>query len=335
MILDKILLENIGIVGRKLLNEANLATAPSNIEEMHRFLESLKVGIEKNEFSALLLGKILFSFVSSVEVRNRKTTARTFEDIFSGLFEQVSTDTAQRKNPISPDIIRKYDIYSEGKNWNISSDVSANKREKSDLNLGDYKISLKTLKGPVYDENNVCINNELNPEMNIGSFSYRALFTGILSDDVVNNLSDRKGGLGSAKQLRINVFDVIKKNNKQEEFLQRFNDLFKYVYEEDIYIVLKSHYQIKFILIPKETFVNTVIQKYQYEEETFHDIIQRWENNNLRFKWKNLLKSINNYSFPYKEININLSNAVNNKELLNFENKLSKDIKKYIEKNLQ
>ncbi|WP_069648954.1 hypothetical protein [Caloranaerobacter ferrireducens] len=330
MLLDKILLSKVNIIGKTLLERAGLIDYPRNIEEMFTFLQTLKESIDKNEFEGALIANILFSFVSNKEIRDRNTTPRIFEDIFSALFAQTPSDKKTRSNPKSTPQIMALDSLCKNEDWKISSDLSGNKREKADLILGNYSISLKTLKGPIIGSNNEVLDNSFNNELNIGSFSYRALLKGILSDEEIIQLSDRKGGLGSGKQLRKNIFDPIKNKSKQNDFLNRLKLFLEYVYEEDVYIILKSHYRIDFFLIPNSSFVKSLIYAYEYSEPSFEKIFYRWENNNLRIRWKDMLTVMDNNKLPYYEISINLENSFNNKELKNFLNDLSKQIENYI-----
>lgn len=335
MILDKLLFDNISIIGKNIIKELNLDTAPSNVEEMHKFLELIKKKIELDDFEGALIGKILFSFVSSKEVRDRNTTSRTFEDIFSSLFEQTSTDKSVRTNPVTNEEISEFNKLTEDYDWSISGDLSGNKREKSDLNIGDYKISLKTLKGPCYEIDGTCSDKNSNNELNVGSFSYRSLLIGIIPSDNLARLGDRKGGLGSKRQIRKNVLNVINENNNQEKFASRLKLFLRYVYEEDVYIVLKSNFQLKFILIPNDSFVNTIVDTYKKNESEFENIFYRWENNNLRIPWKNLLKNMGTYGYNYEEININLASCLSNKTLIDFEKDISDRINNFFVKNIK
>ena len=330
MILDKLLFNNISKIGSELLSECDINKYPKNILEMKIFLENLKCNIDNNTFNGAVLGDILFSFVSNIEIRDRNTTSRIFEDIFSNLFSVECTDNVTRSNPPSTKEISNLDLLSQNEGWSISTDLSGNKREKSDLSLGDYHISLKTLKGKAYDITNKLINSSENKELNIGSLSYRALLKGILTDDELQRLSDRRGGLGSGSQIRQNVLNPIILNNKQNEFLYRLQLFLPYVYAEDIYIVLKSHYKLTFILIPNNSFVNAFINTYIYDEPSFQNIFYRWENNNLRTPWQKILVAMDKYNLPYFKVDIILGNAFNNKELISFKQSLNNDIRKYI-----
>lgn len=202
MILDSILFSKIKIIGNSLLEECNLHSLPNNIDDMKIFLLKLKHSIDSNEFKGVLIADILFSFVSSIHVRDRNTTARTFEDIFSSLFGCNCTDGHLRNNPVVSDNILAYDKYCNNENWKISTDLSGNKREKTDLIIGNYNISLKTLKGIAYDSNNTIIDNSINSELNAGSFSYRALFKGIIPDADLISLSDRKSRIRFWKTIK-------------------------------------------------------------------------------------------------------------------------------------
>lgn len=330
MILDKLLLSNVGIIGKTLLNRADIKDYPKNIDEMELFLNTLKQSIDKNEFDGVLVGNILFSFVSDQEIRDRNTTSRTFEDIFTSLFSQECSDKSKRSNPSSTEEIRNLDILCADNDWKISTDLSGNKREKADLILGNYHISLKTLKGAVIDENEKIIDSKTNDELNVGSLSFRALLKGILTDDEIKTLGDRKSGLGSGSQLRKNIFDPIKVKLKEKDFQDRLELYLRYVYEEDMYIILKSHYRIDFYLIPNDSFIKSLVYTYSKNETEFEKIFYRWENNNLRLRWKNMLSAMDKYSLPYSRININLKNINQNIELNTFKGTLNKQIENFI-----
>lgn len=334
MILDSLLFSNINIIGKSLLAECNLTNTPQNIDEMKTFLEHLKKSIYTNDFKGVLIANILFSFVSDINVRDRNTTARTFEDIFSSLFGCICTDGFCRNNPTPPPVILNYDKTCINENWKVSSDLSGNKREKTDLVIDNYNISLKTLKGIAYDKEGNVLDNSFNSELNVGSFSYRALLKGIIPDSDLQSLSDRKSGLGSGSQLRKNIFNPILELNKKDEFYIKLKDFLTYVYEDDIYIVLKSHYRIDFILIPNKTFIDALLKLYKEYENNFEKVFYRWENNNLRLNWKKLLEYIDLFNFEYFRININLGKIDNNKELNNMKNILEKELQDYLKKYL-
>ncbi len=338
MILDKLLIENLGNVGDILLKKANLNEVPQNIIEMNTFLEIVKKSIESNHFEGTLLGNIFFHFVSSKEIRDRNVTARTFEDIFSGLFSQKCTDNTQRNNPPTIKAILELDALCSNDDWNISSDLSGNKREKSDLNISNYSISLKTLKGQAFNKDDQLLTTEdkkLNDELNVGSLSYRALLKGLMEQSDLDQLSDRKKGLGSKKQIKENVIDPIIKCENLDNFKSRLALFLNYVYEDDIYIILKSDYRIIFYLIPRDSFIKVLTKTLDSDIDNFLEIFYRWENNNLRLKWVKMLKAMDKHNLKYYSISIFLKNSILNVEFKQFQEDLSSQIKSYIKKYLK
>ena len=325
MLLDKILMYQLGTIGKSLLDKAGLDKAPTSVAEMALFLQSVKDNVDKESFDGLLIGNIFFSFVTDEEVRDRQVTSRIFEDIFSGLFSLIPTDRGTRRNPVAIEDLIKLDVLCN-EDWRISTDLAGNKREKTDVHLGKYEVSLKTLKGQVYDEEGNIVDKSFNAELNVGSLSYRALLKGILTDDQISRLKDRKGGLGSAGQIRANMLNPIKEARKQVEFSNRLNLFMKYVYSDDVFIVMKSHYQIKFILIPAESFNQSIIDLYVKKENEFENVWYRWENNNLRFRWVPMLNYMDEFALPYTVIDIDLSKAKSNKRVKDFLEKISKSI---------
>jgi len=100
----------------------------------------------------------------------------------------------------------------------------------------------------------------------------------------------------------------------------------KYVYSDDVFIVLKSHYQIKFILIPAESFTQSIIDLYDKKESDFEKVWYRWENNNLRFRWVSMLEYMNKFKLNYIVVDIDLSKAKSNKSVKDFLENISQSI---------
>ena len=152
MLLDKYLIENLDLLGLKIMKKAGLTAAPVNLDELYQFFATLKDEAEKNnDAAANMIYQVLYNFVSSAEVRDRHTSPREFEDIFCSVFGTESTDDSSRANPRPTKDIMEYDKYTYTEDWNISSDLCGNKREKADASIGGYDISLKTLKGKRYN----------------------------------------------------------------------------------------------------------------------------------------------------------------------------------------
>jgi hypothetical protein len=334
MYLDKLIIENLPLIGRSLLDKNNLER-PKNTKNLFVFFELFKRDLQERNFEGLFLGSVLFNFVTSDEVSKRKTTSRVFEDIFASLFSTSSTDVKVRQNPTVPAEIKKLDILCKNLDWTISDDLSSNKREKSDIKIDNYNVSVKTLIGPSYNHKGIIIDKNENEEVNVGSFSFRALLIGIIPDSDLNKIKDRKGGLGSSKQIREKVLNVIKSEKKENEFLERLRLFLNYVYTEDILIVQKSNYRIKFYLVSSQKFVETLLKTYVEKENRFEEIWYRWENNNLRLRWKKLLLMMNEFNFEYNEIEIDLSLAIQHPQI----NSLFRDVKEvvtiYLKKNIK
>ena len=309
------------------MRKAGLNAAPQNYEQIVHFFEVLKSEAEEHDdVSANMIYQILYTFVSSVEVRDRHTSPRIFEDIFSSVFNTKSTDTTRRENPSIPQDILRFDRYTRQEDWAISTDLSSNKREKADACIGNYLVSLKTLKGVQVNKYGKIVDDSFNDEINVGSFSYRALFKGVLTDQELNLLGDRKNGLGSRGQIRRNVLDPIKNQGKGREFLERLKLFFGYVYAEDVLVVIKSDYRMKLHFIPNQTFVDVLCLLYENNEPEFQNVWHRWENNNLRFKLTNFFNYIDYYKLPRKELVLNLASFANNTKIMMFNTKMNSTV---------
>jgi hypothetical protein len=336
MIFDKILFSRLKIIGNSIVKKSSLSSYPKNIEEMNTFLSCTKELIQNNDFSGCLLGNILFSFVSDIQVRDRSVSARTFEDIFSSLFNCKPTDTVRRVNSLIPDKLKSYDSFTEGMNWSMTGDLASNEREKADVWIGDYSISLKTQKGIAYGKNGEplpkefalkdgsVVKNVPNYEINIGSFSFRSLLTGIIAQSDLDKLGDRKKGLGSAFQIRTNMLNPIVASGKKDLFISRLKDFMSFVYKDDLYIVFKEHYRMTFYLIPNSSFINAFVLKYDKEESSFERLWERWENNNLRIRFEELENAMRKFDLMYYKIQMNLSKVEENYDIKECEEEISK-----------
>jgi hypothetical protein len=176
------------------------------------------------------------------------------------------------------------------------------------------------------------IDNKDNDEVNVGSLSFRALLRGIIPAEELSQLGDRKSGLGSGSAIRKNILDRVISLKKTELFKDRLDKFVKYVYNDDIYIVLKGNYLITWILIPGNSFAECINRIYDQYENDFESIWYRWENNNLRMHWKPIIKYLNIFKLPYEEISFNLSKAVNSEKTIAFKNALADAIEENIAK---
>lgn len=313
MVLDKVMFDKLHSFSENICHDFNIKE-PKDRDSLVKYLDALQKGIDIGEINSSFIGLMLYNFVSSKETRDRHTTARIFEDIFGELVGEKATDTSSRVNPISPDYIKIYDNLCNDVDWTISHDLAGNKREKADHKINKYELSIKTLKGKLYNKEGRIVNNDFNDEINIGSLSHRALFIG-LTDKA---LSDRKGGLGSPRQT-IPLLESIKENNKFEEFKSRINNYVKYVYSDDLLIVYKSGYKMKVTLIPSESFVTAITKALDDENggiNSFTKIWYRWENNNLRIRYTALMDMIKKLNLKYFDTTFNLEKVFENKEFI-------------------
>ena len=314
MVLDKVMFDKLHTFSENICNDFNIKE-PKDKDSLIKYLDSLQKGIDLGEINSSFIGLMLYDFVSSKETRDRHTTARIFEDIFGELVGEKATDTTTRNNPIAPDYIKQYDSLCVGKDWCVSHDLSSNKREKADHKIDNYELSIKTLKGKLYDSTGKIIDTDFNDEINIGSLSHRALFIG-LTDQA---LSDRKGGLGSPRQT-IPLLEKIKEDGKFDEFKKRINDYVKYVYSDDVLIVYKSGYKMKITLIPADSFVKAITKSLNEENggiNGFTKIWYRWENNNLRIRYTALMNMIKKLNLDYFDTVLNLEKVFENEEFIN------------------
>lgn len=330
MIFDKILFDKLYTFSKNLCHDYKIKE-PKDRNSLVKYLKILQQGIDLGEINSQFIGLTLYNFVTSKETRDRHTTARIFEDIFGKLVGVVTTDTEKRENPPVPEYIKEYDYYSKNTNWSISIDLSGNKREKADHKIDNYNLSIKTLKGQLYDINGKIIDRDFNNEINIGSLSHRALFLGITD----RALSDRRGGLGSPRQI-IPLLKEIEENGHFNEFKKRIKDYISYVYQDDMVIVFKSGYKMRIVFIPYNTFVEAIIKSLDEKNpiESFTKIWYRWENNNLRIRFSSLMDMIKKLKLDYDDITLNLENIIKNEEFMNnikfLEDLLNKKIEDFL-----
>lgn len=322
MVLDNVFFQFLDEAGKKIRKEKKMKDKIENIDDLYKLLDTIREGIDKGDRICQVVGYILYNFVSSIDVRKRKVTSRVIEDILGHFVGGEVRDESSRTNPASTVEIEALDKYCITEDWNISSDLSKNKREKADVKIFDYNISLKTLVGETYDNKGKYINKiDLNDELNVGSVSYRALLKHILDDELLKELSDRKGGLGSKKQLKKTIFDNLG-DKKKEEFIERLELFFNYLYEDDFFILLKENYRIRMILFTGKSFTKALRRAWDNDLDEFLSIFYRWENNNLRIKWTKLLKYLPNS----KEVILNLESVFSNSTVDEFVQMKKKEI---------
>ena len=130
--------------------------------------------------------------------------------------------------------------------------------------------------------------------------SYRALFSGILDAGRLDKIKDRKGGIGSAKQLE-DLFKYISENNKWEDLKKRLEIFLDYLYSDmGFLIAFKMGKIMELHIFDGKSFVECIMKAAE-KPENLTKIINRWENNNIRIKWPTLLDCLKNLNYVKKD----------------------------------
>jgi len=300
MLTEKYENEIIKSVTNRLLEKNKLSKELHAISDIKDFFDTLSENMRDNDdLASQYIAFFLYHKISEKDVRLRKVTSRTFEEFIGNIYGLSPTDNSNKSNPgVDEKIQELSDLYVEkakkddkfkklmtdkdGKIWTIAADLSGNRREKADLLNDDVEVSIKTLKGWIQED------TKANTEINIGSLSYRSLFLGIHDEE---KLGDRKGGLGSGKQM-LELLEKVKKNGKLNEFISRLELFLTYLYSNDNFLVaFKSDLKIQFFFFPGKELVDLLISLLNKDIEDFTKIFYRWENNNLRIQVGELLNN--------------------------------------------
>ncbi|MFZ2621279.1 MAG: hypothetical protein WAX85_03190 [Minisyncoccia bacterium] len=266
-------------------SKEKVSTEKVGLKVIYNFFKKLET--EKNKFNYAYLNYYLYNNISKETVAKRKTTSRDFEDILATIFDGVITDEEKRVNS------NKLNFYLE--NETITGFAISNKREKSDVRIGgNYFLSVKTLMSD-------------NKEINFGSLEKTTLFSGF---NVEQYLNERKGvnsekiGLGSKPRL-LNLLNGIKKHNQYNKFRKRFSNLVKFVFSDDLIILIKDKTKITLYFIEGDKFAQLLEEK-SSTPENLVTIINRWEGNSIRMNREPIFgigKKINlDFSFLDKHV---------------------------------
>ena len=123
-----------------------------------------------------------------------------------------------------------------------------------------------------------------NLELNAGSLSFRSLFVGIVSNERLNRLSDRRGGLGSGRQM-LQLYREIETDNRWRIFTDKLKLFLEYLYGDvDLLIAFKEGERMTIHFIEGESFVRVLSEFAMDGPTSLAGVIHRWENNNIRLK---------------------------------------------------
>ncbi|MEE3694202.1 hypothetical protein V2I21_03585 [Campylobacter sp. CLAX-22107-21] len=235
-----------------------------NGDEIYEFFKSI---CGKNDFNSLYILNFLYKFICSDEVAKRKSSAREFEDLFSVLFGGIVTDTQNRKN-------LQYEVSEFFAN--VKDKIAGNKREKADIIFPNgYALSLKTLITE-------------NKEINMGSFEKKVLFDGLGLESFLTERKNNSGiGLGSILQFT-KLLEVLKTAKKSEIFYERFRQMAKFIYGDDLLVAIKENDKLTLNFFSGSEIYEIFSSFCQNADLT--KIVNRYEGNSLRIDRDTLLK---------------------------------------------
>jgi hypothetical protein len=220
---------SISMIGEYLEQKNIIKSKSVNINTIFEFFQYLADPISNKKFNSLYILNYLYQYLVCEDVAKRKTSARIFEDLISIIFKGVVADNKVRKN-LNSKVPEYFGL--------VKDKVAGNKREKIDVlfNNGQYGVSLKTL---MLD----------NSEINLGSFEKNVLFDGF---GVTKFLNERKNaeeaGLGSIPRLR-KLLHIIESNGNYSKFAERFTEMFKFIFSDDVILAIKALLKSEIILI--------------------------------------------------------------------------------------
>lgn len=246
----------------------------STIQKLQCVFNTIANNKDSNDYKIQYLQFYLYKNYTEKSVRDRKVTARNFEDFISLILDTKPTDSTTKGNPTVSDEIQKLQKELNPNRFSIVDKLSSNKREKSDTFVLEdgTNISIKTLKGAT-NYNKSIGKDKVNTEINIGSLCYESTFYKLITDLTFNNLSDRTKGLGSAPQLMRIIFYEVFILNKYDDFRYRLKIFLDYLYRDDFYfIAFKSDYQMHIYQFGGDEFVDLFIDIIDNSIEEFKKI---------------------------------------------------------------
>ncbi len=292
------------VIIESIKSKESILNKTANLDTIFAFFKKLE--IDKNKFNYAYLNYYLYNNISKESVAKRKTTSRDFEDILATIFDGTITDEERRENA------NINNFYLE--NETITGFAVSNKREKTDVKIGNnYFLSVKTLMND-------------NKEFNFGSLEKTTLFSGFKLEKYLN---ERKGvnlekiGLGSKPRL-LNLLKEIESKKQYNKFRKRFSKLARFIFSDDLVVLIKDNSKIDLYLIKGEKFVKLLIRK-SITPEKLVTLINRWEGNSIRMNREPILKIGKKVHLNFKFLDKHIINKI-----LITEEKISKYFIKYI-----
>ncbi|MBR8701909.1 hypothetical protein IX317_001158 [Fusobacterium sp. DD29] len=303
---NEFLIDNLSILSK-------IEVPPKRLDDIIAFFKKLKKGIEDNERRFVLLGLIFYKFLTNKEMRLDSTSGIIFEKIMAGIFKgKVIGHKAVKINDE-----KKGD-----------KTLKTNKIFKPDVDFDGYKVSLKTLKGKLFNINLLCEDKKYKYELSIGAVSITALLKGTGIND--EDLTERKR-LGSRKKLIANLYDPLMKNKKMDIFLKNFEDIFMSIYGNiDIIVLFKRGYQMKVLFFHGKDFVESLLKIGKEEKgEKLFKVLNRWEGGSIRLSYTDLFEQMKQDK-KLEEIVINLNTVEKNKEINERVKEIQKNIRNFL-----
>lgn len=282
---------------------------PKKLDDIIAFFKKLKKGIEKDEFGFVFIGLIFYKFLTNKEMRLDSTSGTIFEKIMAGIFKGKVIGN------------KAVEINDEKKG---DKTLKTNKIFKPDVDFEGYKVSLKTLKGKLFNIYLLCEDKKYEYELSIGAVSITALLKGTGIND--EGLTERKH-LGSREKLIANLYNPLMKNKKMDIFLKNFEDIFMSIYgDTDIIVLFKRGYQMKILFFHGKDFVESLLKIGKEEEgKKLFKVLNRWEGGSIRLSYTDLFEQMKEDK-KLEEIVIDLNTVEKNKKV----NEVVEDIQKYM-----
>lgn len=237
-----------------------LARHPRSLEDVWKAFEALRDGVRRGEMDATVIASYIYKHIAGEKVRKRKASAADFEEFLVTFFEGERVEEEDREKYLKK-------ITGRGDFWRR---VSRNRLEKVDVRLGDLLLSVKTLVPE-------------NLELNAGSFSAEALFSGFIEP-----VPQERTELGSKSALK-SKFEKIELDGKWRELAERFQTMVESIFVTDWVIAVKGGRYLDVHTLDGEAFRKLLIDHVSKGPSEAVKLLNRFEAHALRVDVKPLL----------------------------------------------